>query len=388
MEKADSGKKEKKVTKNLKYLLLAVFLAFILIAGLLTIGGILLLRGNSAVREYVTEIVRGDGSEKSLPQVLTVTEKERNTITIVQENQESVVSIAVSKIVLKQGEGVVNSNSKIGTGFIVDESGIVITNQHVVSDLNADYKVVSNDGVEFAVSKIIRDDLSDIALLRIDKGDKEIKAVELGDSDNLLVGQDVIAIGTPLGEYAGSVTTGIVSGLDRTVTAGSGWFGSTSKTYEGVIQTDAAINPGNSGGPLINSQGQVVGVNFATTSGVDNISFALPINRVKNRLEEYRTYGKFIRPYLGVTYQMISEYEALYYKDVVPGALVVRIDPVSPAYTAGIRKGDFIVEFAGEEVKKPLGELIQKKKVGESVDIKVSREGKEMKFTVKLGEME
>ena len=139
---------------------------------------------------------------------------------------------------------------------------------------------------------------------------------------------------------------------------------------------------------MINSQGEVIGVNFATTQGVDNISFALPINSVKNRLEEYKTHGKFIRPYLGVSYQMISAYEALYYKNVVPGALVVRVEPISPAFVAGIRKGDIITQFGEKKVDRSLAELIQQHKVGEEVEVKVTREGKEQVFKVKLGEME
>ncbi len=395
IEKIEEKKEEKKdipvvkKTKKKKNILDFVFGGLILVcfSTIMTTLLILLLffRENGPLRKYIDI---SEDSKKQDSYELVVTEREANTINIVKESQESVVSIAVSQITLKPGEGVGDTTSKIGTGFIVDESGIVVTNQHVVSDLNATYKVVSHSGDMFEVTQVLRDDISDIAVLRIDKQDKEIKALKLGDSDKLVVGQEVIAIGTPLGEFSGSVTTGIISGLDRSVTAGTGWFGSTTKSYEGVIQTDAAINPGNSGGPLINSQGEVIGVNFATTSGVDNISFALPINKVKSRLEEYRTYGKFIRPFLGVSYQMISEYEALYYKDVVPGALVVRIDPVSPAYTAGIRRGDFITEFGGEKVNRSLAEMIQKHKVGESVEVKVWREGAEQKFTVVLGEME
>jgi serine protease Do len=172
------------------------------------------------------------------------------------------------------------------------------------------------------------------------------------------------------------------------VTASSGWFGSTSKTYEDVIQTDAAINPGNSGGPLINSLGEVVGINFATTAGADNISFAIPINKVKTRLEEYRTYGKFIRPYLGVSYQMISEYEALYYTDVVPGALILRVEPTSPASQAGIERGDIIIKFADQEVNRSLADIIQEHSVGEKVEVTVVREGKEQTLTVVLGEQD
>ena len=391
-EKKEEGKKDipvVKKTKKKKNILDFVFGGLILVCFstiMTTLLILFLLFGEKGpLRKYIGNF---ENSARKDSYELVVTEREANTINIVKESQESVVSIAVSQITLKPGEGVGDKTSKIGTGFIVDESGIVVTNQHVVSDTNATYKVVLHNGDMFEVTKVLRDDISDIAVLRIDKKDKEIKALKLGDSDKLVVGQEVIAIGTPLGEYSGSVTTGIISGLDRSVTAGTGWFGSTTKSYEGVIQTDAAINPGNSGGPLLNSQGEVIGVNFATTSGADNISFALPINKVKNRLEEYRTYGKFIRPFLGVSYQMISEYEALYYKDVVPGALVVRIDPVSPAYTAGIRRGDFIIEFGGEKVNKSLAEMIQKHKVGESVEVKVWREGAEQKFTVVLGEME
>mgnify|MGYP001297124654 FL=1 len=392
MEEKKEEKKEVTVVKKTKeksHVLDFVFGGLILVCFSTIMTTLLILfllfRENSPLRKYVDV---NKSSEKQESYELVVTEREANTINIVKDSQESVVSIAVSQITLTQGEGVGDTTSKIGTGFIVDESGIVVTNQHVVSDVNATYKVVSHNGDMFEVTQVLRDDISDIAVLRIDKQDKEIKALKLGDSDKLLVGQEVIAIGTPLGEYSGSVTTGIISGLDRSVTAGTDWFGSTTKSYEGVIQTDAAINPGNSGGPLLNSQGEVIGVNFATTSGVDNISFALPINKVKSRLEEYRTYGKFIRPFLGVSYQMISEYEALYYKDVVPGALVVRIDPLSPAYTAGIRRGDFITEFGGEKVNRSLAEMIQKHKVGESVEVKVWREGAEQKFTVTLGEME
>jgi serine protease Do len=272
---------------------------------------------------------------------------------------------------------------------VVDSNGLIVTNQHVVSDTTADYTVITEDGEEYAVEEILRDDFYDVAIVKItlEKGE-ELPALTLGDSDSLLVGQNVIAIGTPLGEYAGSATTGIISGLNRSVTASSGWFGSTSKTYEDVIQTDAAINPGNSGGPLINSLGEVVGINFATTAGADNISFAIPINKVKTRLEEYRTYGKFIRPYLGVSYQMISEYEALYYTDVVPGALILRVEPASPASQAGIERGDIIIKFADQEVNRSLADIIQEHSVGEKVEVTVVREGKEQTLTVVLGEQD
>lgn len=388
MEEKKVNKKEKVEAKKVlkqdgaKFVLFGALIIFGLLIVLASVIFVLYERNTAKI------VVEKEGKESKEQIELVVTEDEKNTIEIVRNSEESVVSIAVSQLSLTQEEGVRDINNNIGTGFIVDNSGIVITNQHVVSDEKADYKVIDSKGEEFEIMQILRDSSSDIALIRIDIAGREIKALELGDSDKLVVGQSVIAIGTPLGEYAGSVTAGIVSGLNRSLSAGKGWFGTTVKTYEGVIQTDAAINPGNSGGPLIDSQGKVIGVNFATASGVDNISFALPINKVKNRLEEYRTHGKFIMPYLGVSYQMVSTIEALYYKDVVPGALVVRIDPISPAYEAGIRRGDFITEFGDEKVVTSLADMIQKHKVGEEVNVKVYRAGKDIEMKVKLGEME
>lgn len=389
MEK-EVKKDEKKILKlDLgKYRYLKVFgvsIVILALSVLLLVTTILFLRFSPELRE----ILLGDENnintqeEKKVPNIV-VTQEENVIINVVKEASPSVVSIALSQISLQRGGGVIDRVSKIGTGFIVDPNGIIITNQHVVSETTASYIVITEDGKQYNVIEIVRDDNNDIAVLKIDA--KNLKAIELGDSDNLLVGQTVIAIGTPLGEYAGSVTTGVISGLNRSVRTSSGWFGSTTKVYENVIQTDAAVNPGNSGGPLINTEGKVVGVNFATSSGADNISFALPINIVKQRLNEYRTYGKFIKPYLGVSYQMISEYEALYYKDVVAGALVISTDPKGPAAKAGIERGDIIVKINKEEVKGSFVSLIQKFKVGEEIEVELWNSGKTRTVKVTLGE--
>jgi S1-C subfamily serine protease len=317
---------------------------------------------------------------------VTVTPEESAVINVVKEAKDSVVSIAVSQLSFSNEDGLVDESNNIGTGFIVDGSGIIVTNQHVVSDLNVDYTVITPNGNEYQVIDIARDDSNDIAVLKIDASD--LTPLKLGNSESIIVGQTVIAIGTPLGEYVGSVTTGIVSGINRDVNASSGWFGSSAKTYENVIQTDAAVNPGNSGGPLLNTNGEIIGINFATTSGADNISFALPINIVKDRVEEYRTYGKFIKPYLGVSYQMISEYQAVYYNDIVAGALVVRTDPYGPAQSAGIKRGDIIIEFDGEKVDASLGNMISEKEVGDEIDVKLWNAGEERTVKVTLQEVE
>lgn len=326
-----------------------------------------------------------DNTDTKNPNIV-VTQEENVVINVVKKSSPSVVSIAVSQVMLKKGEGLVDEVSNIGTGFIVDPSGIIVTNQHVVSDSTATYKVITSEGKEYEIVEIVRDDSNDIAILKIDA--TNLPALGLGDSDTLVVGQTVIAIGTPLGEYAGSVTTGVISGTNRSVTTSSGWFGSTTKTYENVLQTDAAVNSGNSGGPLISTEGKVVGINFATTANADNISFALPINTVKQRLEEYRAYGKFIKPYVGISYQMISEYQAIYYTDVVAGALVMNIDLEGPASKVDIKRGDIIVKVNDKEVVESFAYTIQSHKVGDELTLEVWREGKTHTVKVTLVEAE
>lgn len=389
MKEVEVKKMRKKPDKQV-LIFTGIFLVTLGTFFLIFFSGYIAINYSPMVRDYIVENFDDGGvSTQEEGKKYVITQEEKDVIEIIEEAGHSVVSIAISQLSLSQEEGLIDRSRNIGSGFVVDSSGLIVTNQHVVSDTTADYTVITEDGKEYAVVDILRDDFNDIALVKVSlKEGEKLSALSLGDSDSLLVGQSVIAIGTPLGEYAGSATTGIISGLNRSVTASSGWFGSTAKTYEDVIQTDAAVNPGNSGGPLINSLGEVIGINFATTSGADNISFAIPINKVKTRLEEYRTYGKFIRPYLGVSYQMISEYEALYYTDVVPGALVLRVDPASPAFKAGIERGDIIVKFGEDEVNRSLADIIQEHEVGEEVSVTLVREGEEQNITVVLGELD
>lgn len=380
----------KKSTKDLKlnfdnYKHLKVFgilLLFITVMLVVLVSLILLIRYSETVQDLVLNKDVQEGQNGDIN--VTVTEEENVIINVVQKSSPSVVSIAVTQLTLKSGEGLVDEVSNIGTGFVVDPNGIIVTNQHVVSDTSVTYKVITNDGKEYEVIEILRDDSNDIAILKIDA--TSLSSLELGNSDSLLVGQTVIAIGNPLGEYAGSVTTGVISGVNRSVTTSSGWFGSTTKVYEDVIQTDAAVNPGNSGGPLISTEGKVIGINFATTSNADNISFALPINRVKQRLDEYRTYGKFIKPYIGISYRMISDYEAMYYKDVVAGALVINIDPKGPASSTDLEKGDIITKVQKKEVNQSFAYIIQSYKVGEKISLEVWNTGKSRTIEITLQE--
>src|SRR3990167_6457808 len=274
----------------------------------------------------------------------------------------------------------------IGTGFIVSEDGLIITNKHVVSNTEASYKVVSSDNKEYEVEKISRDPSNDLAVLKIDASG--LIPVEMGDSGKLKVGQFAIAIGTALGEFRSTVTTGVISGLGRGITAGSAFEGFVER-LDDVIQTDAAINPGNSGGPLLNSAGQVIGVNVAVAQGAENIGFAIPVNIVKNALDQFEKTGKFAsKPFLGIQYQMVDEETAILNK-VVQGAYVVEVVGNSPAAKAGIVAGDIITKFDSEDVRDTnggLADLISKKKAGQTVSLEVWRDGETLQLTATLSE--
>ncbi len=280
----------------------------------------------------------------------------------------------------------------IGSGFIVASNGIIVTNKHVVSDPNSRYSVVTTDEKRYAVERIYRDPLNDIALLKINPGQhtgRALKPLTLGDSSNLQVGQVVIAIGTALGEFNNTVTTGVISGLGRGIVAGSVYEGFVEQ-LDNVIQTDAAINPGNSGGPLLNSSGEVIGVNTAVSQSGENIGFALPINVVKDSLKNFNETGQFNRPYLGVAYRMISA-DLSEQNDLPQGAYVQTVVNGSAADKAGIETGDIITKFDGVDVrsgKNELAVLIAKKKVGDKAKLTIWREdgpgnsGKEMTVNV------
>ncbi|MCC7303938.1 trypsin-like peptidase domain-containing protein [bacterium] len=287
---------------------------------------------------------------------------------VVKATSPSVVSIAVVSKNRLQEDGTKDADT-IGTGFIVDSKGLIVTNQHVVRDTKAEYQVVTQDNKTYKPKNILRDEVNDIALIIIDATD--LPALKIGDAERLDVGETVIAIGTPLGEFPGSVTVGIISGLGRSVTTGDG-FWEAQKEYEGVLQTDAAINPGNSGGPLLNLYGEVIGVNFATTGGADNISFALPITVVTQKISEYRTYNKFRSPYLGVTYRMVTPQEAEFYA-VPAGALVRGIAENSPAKSSGLHVGDIITKINDKKVSGSLATLLGKVSVGDQITVTVYR---------------
>lgn len=268
-----------------------------------------------------------------------------------------------------------NIEQDIGTGFIVREDGLVVTNRHVVQDARASYKVITKDDKEYQVEKIYRDPANDLAILKI--SGSGFKAVELGDSSKLKVGQLAIAIGTPLGEFRQSVTTGVISGLGRGLQAGDPFSGYVEK-LDDVIQTDAAINPGNSGGPLLNSSAQVIGVNVAVSQSGQNLGFALPINVVKDSLAEFEETGSFQRAFLGVSYKVISRDLAVA-NEVPEGAYVLEVIEGSAAEKAGIKKSDIITKLDDKKIQEKeenLANIISKKRAGDKIKIEFWRDGK------------
>ncbi|QQG44020.1 MAG: trypsin-like peptidase domain-containing protein [Candidatus Roizmanbacteria bacterium] len=273
----------------------------------------------------------------------------------------------------------------IGSGFIISQDGLVITNKHVVSETNASYNVLTNDNKKYYVEKIYRDPLNDIAILKINAG--KLKPLKLGNSSSLKLGQLVIAIGTPLGEFTNTVTNGIVSGLGRGITAGSPLEGYVEK-LDNVVQTNAAISPGNSGGPLLNSKGEVIGINTAIAAGGQNIGFAIPSDIIKELIDNFNKQGAtFERPYIGVRYEMIDLQNALR-NAVVEGAYVVEVLEGSPAEKAGIQEEDIISEVNSKKVKgddnQSIAQLIAQKKIGDKIQLKVWRNGEFKTFQIAL----
>lgn len=299
------------------------------------------------------------------------------------------------KFIVPKVEGGKKERTKIGggSGFIVSPDGYIMTSNHVVGDKEADYTIIFEPEKKYPAKVISRDPINDVAILRISA--KNLPCLELGDSGQLELGQTVIAVGNALGEFQDTVSTGVVSGLSRFITAFSG-MDNQAAMLQGLIQTDAAINPGNSGGPLVDIEGKVIGINTAVVMGAQNIGFAIPINCAKKDFDEVKKYGKIKRPFLGVKYILLNKEIADKNKlKVQHGALIVRetfgesaVVKDSSADRAGLKEFDIILECEEEKIteKNPLSHILQKFKIGNEVSLKVLRAGKEIILKVKLEE--
>ena len=272
--------------------------------------------------------------------------------------------------------------NSLGSGFIIDTSGIVVTNNHVIADAD-EVNVILNDGTTLKAEILGRDVKTDLAVLQV-KTTHPLKAVKFGDSDKLRLGEWVIAIGNPF-SLGGTVTAGIVSARNRDINSGP---------YDNYIQTDAAINRGNSGGPLFNLNGEVIGVNTAIISpsgGSIGIGFAVPSKTVIPVIEQLREYKEVRRGWLGVRIQQVTD-EIAESLNIKPprGALIAGIDDKGPAKPAGIEPGDVVVKFDGQDIKemRDLPRIVADTPVGKDVQVVVIRKGKEESKTVKLGRLE
>jgi serine protease Do len=405
------------------------FLLFLILISLLagTIGGIFIstyyykeiekIFSKLKIEVPQRKVEKIEKPEESAP-YLPQTSQEEAIIKVVKEASPAVVSVIITKDIPKlklyyeepfkefeeffgvpfefkipqwKQEGYEKQEIGGGTAFFISEGGLLLTNAHVVSDKEAEYTVLTNDGKKYPAKVLARDTVRDLAILKVEGG--PFPTLKLGDSDKLEIGQTVIAIGNALGEFRNTISVGVISGLGRTITASGGGI---IETMEDVIQTDAAINRGNSGGPLLNLKGEVIGVNFAMASGAENIGFAIPINKAKKDIEQVKKMGKIVFPFLGVRYVIITD--EIQKENKLPvnyGAWVVKgekgesaIFPGSSAEKAGLKEGDIILEFNGEKItsQNPLAKIIMKYNPGDKVTLKVLRQSKEFSVEVVLGE--
>lgn len=359
------------------------------------------------------------------PQELTPERVDQKIVELIEEESATIavverVTPAVVSIVVKKERGQLGSQSQqigstpffiqpaplseeeagqlveisSGSGFFVSEDGLLLTNRHVVDESDAQFFVVTNNGEELEAELIDTDPFQDIAILRA-KGEN-FPVATLGDSEQIQIGQTVIAIGNTLSEFRNTVTKGVISGINRRVTAGTA---ASAEVIEQAIQTDAAINPGNSGGPLINLRGEVVGINTAVSVQGEAIAFAIPINQAKRAIEDVRELGRIVRPWLGIRYVLVEPSDIEESDDSFDvGAMIVAgtqpgqpgVIPGSPAALAELQEGDVIIKINDFKLtkEKSLSERISQFRPGDNVKLEVFRKKKIEIITVTLAEFD
>ena len=368
-------KRYKRKEKN--YIKKIIFIIFIII----TISIVLNIYMNIEVKNYsnATEI-KLENQEKE--------EKNEEEISIEDKIEEvSKCIVGISKLQNKGISAYFQEGAKemeLGTGILVSEDGYILTNQHISGNKYSKCYITLYDGRELKANVIWADSDMDLAVLKTEM--KGLEYANLGDSNNIRVGESVYAIGNPVGfEFQRTVTSGIISGLNRTVKIEN----EKEKTYmEGLIQTDAPINSGNSGGPLINKKGEVIGINSIKIDSAEGIGFAIPINMVKTIINLIIEKGDFEQANLGI---LAYDKEAIPYTDITlninDGVYVVEVMYDGPAYNAGVKEKDIITHIDGKEIKKinDLREYMYTKNIGESVNLQIMRKNKTINIEVKLG---
>ncbi len=318
-------------------------------------------------------INQSGGSSKIIPDV------EEILVKAVEKISKNVVNIASVRMVHDQLFRVFPMQG-VGSGVIINDDGYVLTNYHVIDDAER-LRVTLSDGRVFNGKVVGVDPPTDLAVIKIETKE-EVPVVRLGDSGKLKVGQIVLAVGNPFGLTGGpTVTSGIISSLNRSIQTENGMLE--------LIQTDAAINPGNSGGPLVNTAGEVIAINTANMPYAQGIGFAVPVNTAKEILNELIEKGRVRRPWIGITSMKVTRNLARYYRlPVNEGAIVMQIEPFSPADNADIRKGDIIEEIDENKVSEPsqISAHIHKKRVGDSITMTINRNGKPIQVSLQLEE--
>lgn len=340
----------------------------------------------------------------------TLFREESAVIDVVEKSSPAVVNIVITKDVPRFRDNGFNfffnpfddgsdsqelEKQKVGggTGFFVSNDGMIVTNKHVVSDQAAEYTVITTDEKEYTARVLARHPSLDVAIIKIEGANFPV--LPLGDSASLKVGQSVIAIGNSLAEFSNSVSLGIVSGLKRDITAGSGY--GDSERLTNIIQTDAAINPGNSGGPLLDIKGNVIGINVAVAQGVENIGFAISVDDVKKTIEQVKNSGRITIPYIGIRYIMLND--QILKENSLPynyGALISRgervtdfaVIPGSPADKAGLMENDIILELNGQKIdeENEINNIIGSLGIGDQIKVKIWHKGEEKEVTITLAE--
>ena len=366
----------------------ALILSCALVGGAMGFGGSA-LQNHLAAKNADTEeaqqasVVYEGSRETSVINIAQIdTSKEMTPAEVYAQNVNSTAGIRTS--ITTNYWGYQTQAAAAGSGFILSADGYILTNYHVVEDSNS-ITVSLYDGTEYDAALVGCDESNDIAVLKIDA--EGLTPVVLGDSDNLNVGDQVVAIGNPLGELTFSLTTGVVSALNREVTLSS-------NVTMNLIQTDCAINSGNSGGALFNLYGEVIGITNAKYSSssssseasIDNIGFAIPLNHVKNIVKSIIETGSITKPYIGVTVSSVSS-EAQGY-GLPTGAAVRSVEADSPAAKAGLEENDIITEVDGTAINSSteLVNYVGEKTPGDELTFKVYRQGEELELTVTIGE--
>ncbi|NCU34067.1 trypsin-like serine protease [Candidatus Saccharibacteria bacterium] len=372
---------DQRIGRNIKFIVITI--SIILVATITT--SVVIRSMNSGQDIAQTSISGSDGNDKEF------TGEAGSIEEISKKLSPSVVSVLTTSetsggLFFSSGE-----TTGAGTGVIVSKDGYILTNKHVVEGSKGISVVLATGDTYEDVKIVAQDPLNDIAFLKID-GVDDLSPAELGDSKTLKIGQQVIAIGNALGQYQNSVTSGIISGTNRSVTASRG-VGSRAEQLTDMVQTDASINSGNSGGPLVNATGQVIGINTAVASDAQGIGFAIPIGAAKGMLNQILETGEANRAFIGVNYiQITPEVAKRYGLEVKNGAYIYTesgqaVVSGGPAAKAGIRDEDIITKVNGIDVgeKGSVGSLTAEYKAGDRIKITILRGGQEQEVTVELG---